>query len=249
MRRQVKPFVTEYRGAIRRGKDQPEELHSEVQTSRNRSYAEAEKLFQSEPSEDSYEAALRAADALFDPSARNSIKPHHEGVVSGGRHEPVRHSTSPLDELSDGTAKQGFAVGTVPSEASAPSPTVGPRRILQALETPVEDKFAALEAERAPKRRGRKPGSKNKIKEVGDDWQTPAIVKRSFAAVATVGVDQPLISAEPADGGSIAALGNEEPLSHPRGRNNRFGWKRAGLRPGERWKRRLPKTARKDTHR
>ena len=258
MRRQVKPFVTEYRGTSRRNKDlqtSAEQQH-ESQVPRSRSYAEAEKLFQSETSDDSYEAALRAADALFDTSSRKPeaargtalpTTPESKKVTPAPAHFAKLPSEMPNEDLS---ADDGAAGGNL-SEVDAVS---SPRRILQAIEPPAEDRFAALEAERAPKRRGRKPGSKNKPKLiVGDDWRAvPSAPQRLPTEVVVVPLARApvrehapsLAMPEPEDIVDLGYTDNDQALPQPRNRNDKFGWKRAGLRPGERWKRRLPKAAR-----
>ena len=262
MRRQVRPFVTEYRGNARRGKDlhSPGDLLSESQAPRSRSYAEAEKLFQSETSEDSYEAALRAADALFDASPR-SIEPTRSPMAASTS-EPrrVMPASSPFRMPPDEATNEIFAgddAGAT-TEALESNAAVSPRRILQAIEPPVENRFAALEAEHAPKRRGRKPGSKNKPKiVVGDDWEAPRPASATVlplpaaAPVTRVTEREPMsISMEPEPDAIVDAVNglnavdDDQAMPQPRGRNDKFGWRRgAGLRPGERWKRRLPTAA------
>ena len=257
MRRQVKPFVTEYRGNARRNKDlhtSAEQQH-ESQAPRSRSYAEAEKLFQSETSDDSYEAALRAADALFDTSSRkpeptrgkalpSTLEPNKAPPASMHFSKPP--SEMPTETLFEDDGSRGGDL----SESDAVS---SPRRILQAIEPPAEDRFAALEAERAPKRRGRKPGSKNKPKSiVGDDWgavpsaSLPLPAELVVVQMARAPVREPAPSLAMPELDVIVDLGDagdDQALPQPRNRNDKFGWKRAGLRPGERWKRRLPKAA------
>ena len=112
-------------------------------------------------------------------------------------------------------------------------------RILQAIDDTPVDPFAALEAERAPKRRGRKPGSKNKP-------------KLPIAAMAAANEKNDiLLPAAFPDTKLRRARGHETKLpavlaasSPDRPRvNERFAWVRTKLRPGEKWKRRLPKVA------
>ena len=242
MRRQVKPFVTEYRGSVRRTRDVngAGDLQTEMQAPRSRTFAEAERAFHAEAPDDSYEAALRAADALFAASAP----------------EPVDRRDPAIRSVSDTSVGEVSFVETPPPAPATPidhEPTVSPGRILQAIEPAVEDRFAALEAERAPKRRGRKPGSKNKPKIfVGDDWAAAetstlgnvralhAFLPPPPSSVAKLDKATDLGNREPADSDEVA----DDALPRPRGRTDKFGWKRAGLRPGERWKRRLPKSAR-----
>lgn len=256
MRRQVKPFVTEYRGTPRRTKDLPAggDPHQEGQASRSRSYAEAQKVFQPESPEDSYEAAMRAADALF---SSERAEPAQEPVKPPSASSAFR--TAPT-EADDAFVQDAGAQLHEDRQADAP-----PRRILQAIEPPQEDRFAALEAERAPKRRGRKPGSKNKPKlQVGDDWA--AAMQPVAASTSTKPAARSRVAASPVPAAPRFSLADfiveddiEEPaiegvevevpavddaLPPPRGRTDKFGWKREGLRPGERWKRRLPKAAR-----
>ncbi len=260
MRRQVKPFVTEYRGNARRSKDlhSSGDLQSASQAPRSRSYAEAEKVFHNEPPEDSYEAALRAADALFDASPRKSEPMRSTVAASDSEPRDVSPAPSLSRMLSDEVTNEVFAKAeTIPttSEPAERDATALPRRILQAIEPPTEDRFAALEAEHAPKRRGRKPGSKNKPKfVVGDDWgvsrpasATISALPSAAAPLAPVAARQPVsIFIEPEPDEIVEAVGakdDDQAMPQPRGRNDKFNWKRTGLRPGERWKRRLPKAA------
>ena len=143
MRRQVKPFVTEYRGNARRSKDlnSSGDLQSDSQAPRSRSYAEAEKLFQNETPDDSYEAALRAADALFDASPRSAEPTRSATTTSAPEVRKAVSASSPFRMPPDEVAKDVFAdedAGTT-SERNAVTP---PRRILQAIEPPAEDRFA-----------------------------------------------------------------------------------------------------------
>ncbi len=262
MRRQVRPFVTEYRGNVRRSKDlhSPVDLQSDSPAPRSRSYAEAEKLFSSETPEDSYEAALRAADALFDASPRSTEPTRSPMVASTSEPRRIMPASSPFRMPPDEATKDIFAgedAGAT-TEAIEGNAAVSPRRILQAIEPPTEDRFAALEAEHAPKRRGRKPGSKNKPKiVVGDDWGAPQQASATVSALPTAASATRVAEREPMsifmepepdeivdDVNGLNAVDDDQAMPQPRGRNDKFGWKRgAGLRPGERWKRRLPKAA------
>lgn len=262
MRRQVKPFVTEYRGSPRRSKDlHPSgDLQQEMQAPRSR-FAEAEKMFHGDGHDDSYEAALRAADALFDAAPTKTEPTHQRGAAkepeprTSAQTASASHAASAAFRIPAGDAtKEAFS----DEEAGESSDHAGssPRRILQAIEPPAEDRFAALEAERAPKRRGRKPGSKNKPKIVAnDDWSIPverpaAVTVPALSAAASPVIETMAFFSEPEPDEidaplSTADAGDDEaPLLRPRGRTEKFNWKREGLRPGERWKRRLPKAAR-----
>ena len=264
MRRQVKPFVTEYRGSPRRSKDlHPSgDLHQEVQAPRSRSFAKADKLFHGDGQDDSYEAALRAADALFDAWPGIAEPTHDKGAASGSEPRTTLQPSQaasifrvPADESGREVSLDDDA-GMVGEQAERHSASA-PRRILQAIEPPSEDRFAALEAERAPKRRGRKPGSKNKPKIVaGDDWTAAFEKPAMVTAPALQARPSPVFDAdafftkaehvEIEDDATVAVgtVDEEQPMLRSRGRNEKFNWKRAGLRPGERWKRRLPKAAR-----
>ena len=263
MRRQVKPFVTEYRGSGRRSKDlSPSgDLQQDIQAPRTRSFAEAQRVFQVEAPDDTYEAALRAADALFSASAHDTEPARDAGPARVPEPREVRQATSAFRMPKNEAAKEAFAdEGAAVPAAGEPAASVErgtavpSRRILQAIEPPAEDRFAALEAERAPKRRGRKPGSKNKPKiGIGDDWASPPARPASTLTpalpVAAAAARSPAIEMEPdfADrepDDVLAPVAVEQAALQPRGRTDKFGWKRAGLRPGERWKRRLPKSVR-----
>ncbi len=252
MRRQVKPFVTEYRGTPRRHKDQSGAADPQPDTAvaRHRPLSDQPRPSGSDAADTSYEAALRAADALFAAPPRgrsNAAAP----VPQPDPWTPRSEARPP--DLADVDA------GTTMTEAAELAPAAdklatSPGRILQAIEPQAEDRFAALEAERAPKRRGRKPGSKNKPKSlIGDDWPTTARGVVADASPISLAVPEPappvVVALErPGD-----VIGLDEDVSvftddaeatpHGRARPDRFGWKRSELRPGERWKRRLPKAA------
>ena len=184
MRRQVKPFVTEYRGNARRSKDlhSSGDLQSDALAPRSRSYAEAEKVFQSEAPDDAYEAAMRAADALFDASSRKPEPAPPAAAANVFEERRVTPASPPIRMPPDEIARDVFAepgAGTTAGETGDRDAATSPRRILQAIEPPPEDRFAALEAERAPRRRGRKPGSKNKPKLVAPTAVPPPPGRRS----------------------------------------------------------------------
>ena len=210
--------------------------------------------------DDSYEAALRAADALFAPQKdRRSAEVDGQGTDTDG----VRESA-------------------------------GRGRILRVLDEPSPEPTSGMmdEAERdhAPKRRGRKPGSKNRPK--ADKAASPDAVlpidARTFdgqarhvpSSVEPSDRDRPTIepvasfgagvasgdtvAREPSDGGhgdghrddggSIAedlaedTVGRADPAAdrspragQPSRERRRFSWVRTTLKPGQEWKRRLPK--------
>jgi hypothetical protein len=242
MRRPVKPFVTEYKGPSRRPPQQAaaslRRAHEDHATAPlvNESFLRGG-LDHAHPVDDSYEAAMRAADALFSPN----------------RHKPQSGSSSPESPASFDAAPHDMASGA--------SPRGG--RILRVLDEPPIPGLAELEEERAPKRRGRKPGSKNKpklgiagpsaIRGAGAaepfDWSS------SFPAVLTPQAAQatPAYQASPARS-RVAALAETPAAPHRAVRRvqaassdyaarneTRFAWVRTKLAPGEQWKRRLPK--------
>ncbi len=131
MRRPVKPFVTEYKASNRRlGGRSGEDLFtvpgSGEPAPRRSSDAAAH-------GENAYEAAMKAADAIFSPAADRSR------------------------EVADAPAS---ARGEPPVEGADAPAAAG--RILRAIEEPPPPEVA--EFEEPPRRRGRKPGSKNKPK-------------------------------------------------------------------------------------
>jgi hypothetical protein len=193
MRRPLKPFVTEYKT----GRKAPGQLDhaGAAEPAQDGLKVRPPRL---EPDQDeSYEAALRAADALFRPPAEHGPK---NQCVEGERTEDA------------------------PSQTASPLAQGG--RILRVIDEEPLSPFAELEARHAPKRRGRKPGSKNKPKAAG----VPAVAVHELPIL-------PL------------ALNGLKPLApatgamRPKvGRADRFWWVRDRLRPGEEWKRRrLPR--------
>ena len=161
---------------------------------------------------------MRAADALFSgASARSS-------------------QTS--DQAS---STQALSTDDVPAAppVEAPSPTGG--RILRAIDEPPDTTLAEIEAERAPKRRGRKPGSKNKPKvQAATPSSRPAPEPVFDEDDETIPFGESPLAPRP--GHSAPRL--SPPLAFPtlvsRGAR-RFAWVRTKLGPGEQWKRRLPK--------
>ena len=243
MRRPLKPFVTEYKPSTRRQlapTRQPQPFATETAKA-----VEGGRFDHAPRSDDSYEAAMRAADALFSPQ-RDKAQPS-------------------LESVGDDLAEANW------------SRDVGRGRILRAVDEPsrgpMSERMDELEREHAPKRRGRKPGSKNKPK-------TDRPMVSGLATVVTAS-DTPAVPASSVDGtaGSAAAhdpsIGSGDPehgrlpqerdarepevrdqgdgpravaedtASHvmplPSRARRRFSWVRTKLKPGQEWKRRLPK--------
>ena len=205
MRRQMKPFVTEYRGSNRRGKESVAGRTEREPPWNGDAPPDPFRAKQDDAGEDGYDAALRAADALFSP------KPAASGAPRGALQEP--------GSLYDHVDGEGASAARLPE-----------RRILQAIEEPV---VAALRESPAPaKRRGRKPGSKNKPKVAlpvtpisADSAMRPPPVARAAIVVAQ-------------DAASPARLARRPKAT---ARRDAFGWVRTKLKPGENWKRRLPR--------
>jgi RNA binding Region len=231
MRRPVKPFVTEYRGGSRRpsghgsgpGMDlfKSEPNHA-VASQPSLSWAPPAPSAPSEPQEDGYEAALRAADAL----------------LSGKRAAPAAPAPVPAlsTEQPAPPAPAGESVQPFP-------PTSG--RILRAIDEPPSPEMLELqrlEAEHASKKRGRKPGSKNKpkvaalVSEPIEDEEEPVAPPPPAAApvVPVVSVAAALAAR------AIATAPRKVQAAAP---NERYAWVRTRLKPGQQWKRRLPKVA------
>ena len=269
MRRPLKPFVTEYKASNRRHKEAGEAspaFLTDVQGTRadagKRAAAAFDfKSFEAAPpearhrtppssprdlrfsasgSEDGYEAALRAADALFAPStntARRSQPEHDAG-------EPPLSSQA----FSEPVNGEPFSNGKAP-----PS---GHGRILPSLEEPLAPIFADREAD-LPKRRGRKPGSKNKPKTVAiddfEDTRVPGAIVGQDAwqpqyAMSETQSDADRLFEPAARGRPFSRIPSSmrplPPLPANRAMTasrERFAWVRRQLAPGERWKRRLPK--------
>jgi hypothetical protein len=189
MRRPLKPFIKEYRTSGRRppsGSDSPSQSEQPSDL-----FGKLRPGAGAPDADDSYEAALRAADALF------------------------RQDEDPPAAASEPEAP-GFA-------EDPPAPQSG--RILRVIDEAPLQQFAELEALHAPKRRGRKPGSKNKPKP-----------------------EHEVIASAPIELALSAAAVAASPRPVPRvaqvkiGRADRFSWVRDRLRPGEEWKRRrLPR--------
>lgn len=209
MRRPLKPFVTEYKQSNRKSSTQlvePPALETD-----NPAPKLADGFFK-DP-DDSYEAALRAADALFSVKPA-SAKPADGPPGNGGLESQAAGPQSPSKEEA------------APS-SEAPRPEKNGGRILRVIDEEPLPQVVALEAERAPKRRGRKPGSKNK----------PKIASGETMSATS---DVVLFPSAPAlSGQSVAQI--EALVAVPRNAK-RAGWGRGRLRPGEDWKRRrLPR--------
>lgn len=236
MRRPLKPFVTEYKGSSRRQKE------GSVSTPRNEPDGDnpwATRVRPIEPSsfgqvssaDDSYEAAMRAADALFSGSQPQKAAPPPAPVPE---EQPSFAEYAPRVQVTE--ERQ------VTQEQVAPTPGGSERsgRILRVIDEPPLQPFAQLEAERAPKRRGRKPGSKNKPKPglavvpalAADDVRPRAATPQSVPPT-------PYMRSAPSVP-RVAVEDARSPASAP-GSRTPFSWVRKRLGPGEQWKRRLPK--------
>ncbi len=194
MRRPVKPFVTEYKGTNRRaGARAGDDVFNAPppQPAAPRGGGEA-----GGRGGDAYEAAMKAADALFSPATLRGRDP----------------DTQAQPDALEGTAGGGG-------------------RILRAIDEP-PPAVASPKAAATTRRRGRKPGSKNRPK---------APMAEPVAAPAAIVAGTP----EPVDDD----FGDDEVVHAPAARSaglrarqaKRFTWVRTKLKPGEQWKRRLPK--------
>lgn len=221
MRRQSKPFVTEYRSSGRRGKGSPgpqagmDGRSSEPETQRV-SWPPAE-------DDDGFAAAHAAADALFAGSGTTSSKRTSSSTQIG----------------SSGDAGRG--------------------RILQAIEEPAQDGSPDPDGDRSaleltppdtPKRRGRKPGTKRPATRINEPEQSEPLDDFGPAhTTAAETVHSPASEAPSAiSTASVQVASPTFPVAatlaiRQRRRGERFSWVRTKLRPGERWKRRLPKVA------
>ena len=209
---------------------------------------------------------MKAADALFS-GTRAEPQQHGDGTRAVPSqtpwyvpdHQPSGRNGAPARSTADADAV--FAAVEPASQLERETPASG-GRILQAIEAaPAEDPFAALEAERAPKRRGRKPGSKNKPKLPGSvsaaaldmatktlnrSQRTPTQRRASQRLDAGARTEAIVaLLAEPANPAPIAMPARRTPaVTATAGKQrDRFAWVRTKLQPGEKWKRRLPKVA------
>jgi len=242
MRRPVKPFVTEYKGPNRRPPQQATASSRRTYEDHATAPLVNESFSRGGPDhthamDDSYEAAMRAADALFAPNAN---KPASSSAAPD--------SATAIDDAShDGASGASLRGG----------------RILRVLDEPPVYDLAELEEERAPKRRGRKPGSKNKPKsgiaapskvhrvQTAEpfDWDAsfPAASMPKAAPLSPAYQKSPARShvaapAESTEAAPRAARRVQAPSSDFAARNEtRFAWVRTKLAPGEQWKRRVPK--------
>ena len=230
MRRPLKPFVTEYKASNRRNPGAPSEqglFESDRPAPKPFDY-----MMKAE-SEDSYDAAMKAADALFSIPAEP--KPE-TGTRRPTSDTAPQHMTAP-QHIGEGSPQ------TVSSSQTAPSER-GTGRILRVLDEQPPPEYAALEVEHAPKRRGRKPGSKNRPKatiaalvdgqtEAPIAYAAPDIILPIAATPAVPAVRKvPALVSEPQlTNGALAVF-----------RGKRSTWGRDKLKPGEDWKRRrLPR--------
>ncbi|GAC1336980.1 MAG: hypothetical protein NVSMB26_24000 [Beijerinckiaceae bacterium] len=152
---------------------------------------------------------------------RRPLKPFAVEVRRSGRRAP--QSFLPASEPEEAPQPDYFS-SVVPSRDPDPAPS-GPAptgRVLQDLNEPKHDPLAErmLELESRLARRGRPPGSKNKVKRTRvAEWASES---------ADVEPHLPLVM--------LVAL----PYTR-RPREARFRWIKKKLHRGERWKRRLPK--------
>lgn len=224
MRRQSKPFVTEYRSSNRRAKGGS---GSQVGLDGKASESEAPRVSWPPAEDDGLNAAHAAADRFF----------ASPGTSSSDRSGASTHAGA------SGDAGRG--------------------RILQAIEEPAPLATEPAEAERAdfeqaayalPKRRGRKPGSKRTAVRSSEHEQTELPVDLDAADLfedvdgpmaEVASPDRPTAPAQAIPSTSLVSATSllAASSSRQRRRGERFSWVRTKLRPGERWKRRLPKVA------
>ncbi|WP_158807090.1 hypothetical protein [Beijerinckia sp. L45] len=227
MRRPVKPFVTEYKGPIRRpgqAAGSAQRLQSEefsYATAANEVFSRSGGDMPRHNPEDAYEAALRAADALFSPAEKAP-----EPKLSAPRFESTAMADHDQPDIESGDA---------PGSGG---------RILRAIDETPAPGLAELEAEREPKRRGRKPGSKNKPKApvfIDDVPRAPVQARPAPSTPPPVFRDADFDAPRPAPEATPRPA-TTTPSSTYRSRDEeRFAWVRTKLKPGEEWKRRLPK--------
>ena len=161
---------------------------------------------------------MKAADALFAPTSARSPKPE---LIDAG--SPAR----------DG------------AQAEAVEPSASGRRILRALEEPPAAQPGEAEAD-LPRRRGRKPGSKNRPKPLVSVSADPSDDSIDGEDLGEVDADEveadgfDFVAAAPGSSGQGLALSRATRPYRPRD-TDRFSWVRTKLKPGEQWKRRLPK--------
>ena len=242
MRRPLKPFVTEYKGTNRRPKDgagvfgaEPDPAIAEAPTRKTTKSAEPRTAspkaatstrrgeaqrstdtprYNGAPAEDSYEAAMRAADALFSGAPPREASPQVEAVH----------------------AHDVFSKQESMPQPGAETPS-GSGRILRVLDEAPDPAILAMEAERTPKRRGRKPGSKNKPKSLPDGHSFAPTAAPPEPARAVAGSSD---HGDTPPGRSLPSAVVYFPAMPSRS-GERFAWVRTKLKPGEAWKRRLPK--------
>ena len=227
MRRQVKPFVTEYRASNRKTKETASPGHLPRDVVHDGAAREPLRSKQDETGSDRHGAALRAADALF------SVR----GTAPGDdmRTAKTADSRSAAEAVFAPPAQD--AASTQPSEHRLQE-----RRILRAIDTPSLEASINEIGDAPLKRRGRKPGSKNKPKPMalGEvDVLASSALSGSLA-------DLPGASVAPASETERRAAFPVSQGTKPTDRRTRrepFAWVRRKLKPGEKWKRRLPKVA------
>lgn len=245
MRRQAKPFVTEYKASARRNKagaaPQPEMDFEPATPEAARAKGSRGNWAAPDDAGGGYNAAFAAADALFAPRAPS-----------------VAAKASAAAEATTDAAPGASAAARATQLLTDRPGSSGSGRILQALET-AEPDVAAAEAQGTPASRGRGAGTTRKPRRTSvAETSTsavagePAAIARIAATSATAAREfileppasassgaEPAIAATASDPGAIRTASAEQ----GKRRRERFPWIRTKLRPGEQWKRRLPKVA------
>lgn len=231
MRRPVKPFVTEYKASSRRN---PAASGEQGVFESERPAPKSFDFMQRPDSDDYYDAAMRAADALFSiPSSAGPAGSNPDGATRDDMSPPPRH----FDD--EGQPDISFS-------------EKGGGRILRVLDEAPPPEYAALEAELTPKRRGRKPGSKNKPKTAmpaqaalmrdltppAPVQPAPVVTVPAMPAARKIPALTVQAATKPASAVELAPLDGDAPTRS----GKRFSWVRDNLKPGEEWKRRrLPR--------
>ena len=211
MRRPRKPFVTEYKTGNRRS---PAGFDAGFDAERPASKAAFDLVERGyERGDEPLDAAMRAADALF------------------SRRAPPEAS----DESHDRAASEHASVETADDAAGKAG-----GRILRALDEEPAPVPAAIEGEHVPKRRGRKPGSKNKPKVHPVDLVHAVNGPETIWPMEQVARPKPTVP--PVLLANLKAVAGQTSKSHLARRQPGALWKGDRLKRWEGWKRRrLPR--------